>query len=327
MELTIAMSTYRDWEGVWATLHGLRLYHDLAETEILVLDNYGCELTEGHCLQQGFRYELFEGPVGTGPIRNALFERATGDVVLVIDSHVMLHHGALESLRAFYRSRPGCLDLIQGPLEFKDPNTWLTTMRDEWRKGMLGVWKAEDAVTTDELPTEAFEIWGTGMGLFACRRNAWLGLNPHFRGFGGEEGYTMTKYRKAGRRTLCLPGLKWAHRFGRSQEPPYPAYKIDVCRNYMIGHRELGLDETRLLEHFKDDLPIDVLLDVIKDVDLTMAGEVSPREQTTPETPLMQQAEVALDRLGHCERLLLMSKWFGKPLAISGETVESLPQF
>jgi hypothetical protein len=67
-----------------------------------------------------------------------------------------------------------------------------------------------------------FEIPAQGLGLFTCRKDAWLGFNPAFRGFGGEEGYIHTKYRQAGHRCLNLPFLGWMHRFGRVGGPTYP---------------------------------------------------------------------------------------------------------
>ena len=36
---------------------------------------------------------------------------------------------------------------------------------------------------------EPFEIPMQGLGMFSCRKEAWLGFNPLFNGFGGEEGY------------------------------------------------------------------------------------------------------------------------------------------
>ena len=49
-----------------------------------------------------------------------------------------------------------------------------------------------------------FEITMQGLGLFACRRDAWPGFNPAFRGFGGEEGYIHEKIRQRGGETLVL---------------------------------------------------------------------------------------------------------------------------
>jgi len=97
---------------------------------------------------------------------------------------------------------------------------------------------------------EPFEIPAQGLGLFTCRKDAWLGFNPHFRGFGGEECYIHEKYRQAGRRNLCLPALKWLHRFSRPNGPRYPLRTEDRVRNYVLGHQELGLDPTPVHDHF-----------------------------------------------------------------------------
>ncbi len=96
---------------------------------------------------------------------------------------------------------------------------------------------------------EPFEVPGQGLGLFGCRREAWLGFNPHFRGFGGEELYIHEKYRRAGRRNLILPFLRWNHRFGRAKTP-YALNRYDKIRNYVLGHLELGLSLGPIEEHF-----------------------------------------------------------------------------
>jgi hypothetical protein len=101
----------------------------------------------------------------------------------------------------------------------------------------------------DDLP---FEIPGQGLGLFSCRRDAWLGFNERFRGFGGEEMYIHEKFRQAGRKTLCFPMLKWGHRFGHVGGIPYrPTLTVwNKVRNYVLGHQELGLPLDRVYEHF-----------------------------------------------------------------------------
>jgi hypothetical protein len=95
-----------------------------------------------------------------------------------------------------------------------------------------------------------FEIPAQGLGLFTCRKDAWLGFNPSFRGFGGEEGYIHIKHRQAGRKCLNLPFLGWMHRFGRVGGPTYPLQRYDKVRNYVIGHQELGLPLDPIYEHF-----------------------------------------------------------------------------
>jgi glycosyl transferase family 2 len=98
--------------------------------------------------------------------------------------------------------------------------------------------------------SDPFEVPGQGLGLFSCRREAWLGFNKDFRGFGGEEMYIHEKYRQAGHRNLCLPFLKWGHRFGRPNGLPYVPLKWNKVRNYVLGHLELGLPLDRVEQHF-----------------------------------------------------------------------------
>lgn len=103
-----------------------------------------------------------------------------------------------------------------------------------------------------------FEVPGQGLGLFSCRKEDWLWFNEQFRGFGGEEMYIHQKFRNAGKRALCLPFLRWAHRFYRA-ENKYPLNIYDRVRNYVIGHKELGLDLAPVRKEFVDSgqLPID----------------------------------------------------------------------
>jgi hypothetical protein len=89
-----------------------------------------------------------------------------------------------------------------------------------------------------------------GLGIFACHRDAWLGFNPRFIGFGGEEGYIHEKFRRAGSRTLCLPFLRWSHRFQRPLGPPYRNVWDERVRNYLIGWHELELDPAPVTSHF-----------------------------------------------------------------------------
>ena len=97
-----------------------------------------------------------------------------------------------------------------------------------------------------------FEIPAQGLGLFSARKETWLGFNKHFRGFGGEECYIHEKYRQARRKTICLSGLKWWHRFGRIGGPPYTPLLTDKVRNYVLGHQELGKPFDDIREHFVD---------------------------------------------------------------------------
>lgn len=108
----------------------------------------------------------------------------------------------------------------------------------------------QDGFRPSLLDNEPFEIPGQGLGAFACRKEAWLGFNPHFRGFGGEELYIHAKFRKAGAKCLLLPFMGWWHRFERVGNPPYPVTRWNKVRNYVLGRVELGLPLDDIYEHF-----------------------------------------------------------------------------
>src|SRR5215213_2607663 len=264
--LTIGMATYNDFNGVYFTLQALRLYQDLRDTELLVVDNYGCpatkQLVEGWV--HGARYLLATEVRGTAAPRDLVFREARGEAVLCCDSHVLFAPGVIRRLKEYYRERPECPDLLQGPIVYDDLETISTHFDPVWRGEMWGIWATDPRGQDPE--EEPFEIPMQGMGAFSCRKGAWPGFNPMFRGFGWEEGYIHEKIRRAGGRCLCLPWLRWTHRFGRPAGPEYPLTVEEKLRNYLIGHAELGWDPTPVLAHFSEILPEDHVVGVAAEV-------------------------------------------------------------
>jgi hypothetical protein len=273
MDLTVGMATYRDFDGVYFTLQALRLYQDMDGVEVLVVDNFGCEATRALVERVGGRYLRSLQPVGTSAPRDAVFREARGEAVLCLDSHVMLAAGALGRLRRFYQEHPDCLDLLQGPLVEDDLKGLSSHFEPVWRDQMWGVWAHDPRAQTPD--GEPFDIPMQGLGLFSCRKAAWPGFHPGFRGFGGEEGYLHQKFRNLGRRCLCLPWLRWLHRFGRPAGVPYPIRLQDRITNYLIGHREVGLDETAVLKHFRTCATEGELLQALRDADAVLPGPPS----------------------------------------------------
>ena len=252
--VTVGMATYHDFDGVYFTLQALRLYQDMQDVELLVVDNFGCEDTKRFV--EGWsrgRYLLRNDIQGTAAPRDLVFREAAGEIVLCCDSHVLFPRGVIARLKQFYDEHPDCDDLLQGPLLYDDAELVSTHLDPVWRDEFWGIWATDPRGLEPE--GEPFEIPMQGLGAFACRRSAWLGFNPRFRGFGGEEGYIHEKFRQAGRRTLCLPWFRWMHRFGRPSGVPYPLTLEDKFRNYLIGHAELGLDLAPLLNQFSPRLP------------------------------------------------------------------------
>jgi hypothetical protein len=260
-ELTIGMAVFDDFDGVYFTIQALRLYHDLEHTELLVVDNHGCQQTEDFVRSSAHgRYILAQDVVGTAVSKDQVFRNANGKAVLCCDSHVLFAPGSIARLKRFYRDHPNCGDLLQGPLVYDDGELMSTHLDPVWRGQMWGVWATDERGLDRD--GEPFDIPMQGLGVFSCRAESWPGYHPEFRGFGGEEGYLHEKFRQAGRRCLCLPWLRWMHRFGRPHGVPYPLTVEDKLRNYLLGHAELGLDPGPVLSHFSQYLPTERIRDI-----------------------------------------------------------------
>lgn len=249
-KITLGMATHRDYDGVYFTIQAARLYHHI--DAYIVVDN-APDSPEGQATAKFLRRWVSEAkyipmpePVGTSAPRDRVFFEAEDGVVICVDSHVLLAPGAIDSIRNYFAANPDSNDLIHGPLLHDDLKNKSTHFTNVWSNDMWGQWGYDQRCEMGE----PFEILAQGLGLFACRKSAWLGFHPDFRGFGGEEWYVHEKYRKFGRKVLCLPGLCWAHRFGRPGGVPYPLRREDRIRNYIIGLNELNIPLDDAHKHF-----------------------------------------------------------------------------
>jgi hypothetical protein len=280
--LTIGMATYDDYDGAYFTIQSIRVNNPELDgaLEFVVIDNHPggpCseELSQLGTWIDGYRY-VPRGEWSGTAIRNAVFEEASSPFVLCIDSHVLIVPGALSKLIAYFEACPDSADLLQGPMLYDDLRKLTTHMEPRWRAGMYGVWESDPRGADPAAPS--FEIPMHGLGLFACRRTAWPGFNPDFRGFGGEEGYIHEKIRGRGGRTLCLPFLRWLHRFGRPLGLSYVNRWEDRMRNYVIGFNELGLDTTEMEVHFAELLGAETSARIFTEIKRDLV-EASHREE------------------------------------------------
>jgi len=148
LNLTIGMATAHDFDGVWFTVQALRLYYGFW-TEIIVVDNaptskHG-DMTAKYVASLGdpaIRYIAMPAPQGTAPPRQRVFDEATGDVVLCIDSHVLLWPGSLERLIGYFRANPDTRDLVSGPMVYDNLRATADLFMDVWNQGMRGIWSA-----------------------------------------------------------------------------------------------------------------------------------------------------------------------------------------
>jgi hypothetical protein len=255
-KLTIGMATHDDYDGVYFTIQSLRMHHPevLDQIEFVIIDNnptsnHGKALRElTDWIQEPLQYLPFT-KYKSSTIKNKVFELADTPYVLCMDCHVLLAQGSLKKLIDFYDQKKDQGNLLQGPLIYDDLKNYSTHFDFTWSDYMWGTWQTNKR--GEDPNGEPFEIFNQGMGLFSCRKESWLGFNKDFRGFGGEEGYIHKKYQKAGKKVMCLPFLRWLHRFGRPNAGNYPNNLEDRYRNYLMGFLELGIDTMEMKDHFR----------------------------------------------------------------------------
>lgn len=256
-KLTIGIPTHDDYDGLYFSIQAIRMFHKeiLEDVEFVIVDNnpnskHGETIRKFlNWIQEPTQYLPYTKHQST-TVKNKVFDLAETPYVVCMDSHVFVEPGSLRKLIDFFESGKDHGNLLQGPLVYDDMKSISTHFDLQWSSHMWGQWGTDDRGKDPN--GEPFEIPAQGMGLFACRKDAWLGFNREFRGFGAEEGYIHEKYRKNGKKTLCLPFLRWMHRFERPHGTTYPNNLKDRYKNYLIGFNELGLDTKELKEHFKD---------------------------------------------------------------------------
>ena len=256
-KLTIGMPTYDDYDGIYFSIQAIRMYHSevIDDIEFLIIDNnpdseHGKAAKHFSNSSPSINYIPFSEQTGPASSKNQVFKHTQTPYSMCMDGHVFLEAGSLKKLIDFYDRNPNTKDLHQGPLVYDDLNNISTHFDPTWRGQMYGIWATDDRGRNKN--ARPFEIEMTGCGVFSCRKDAWVGFNERFHGFGGEEGYIQEKFRQAGHKTLCLPFLRWVHRFGRPNGVKYPLTLFNKIKNYFIGHEELGLDLQPIRDHFSE---------------------------------------------------------------------------
>jgi hypothetical protein len=344
--ITLGMATYDDNAGLEMTVQSAAMHNTwqkVTDLEIVVIDN--SPIGSPHRdLNRSFvnfsrgvpvdaptfartplcKYVEMPHIIGTTAPRDAVFQHATADIVVVVDCHVMGYHNWLTRLLNWFDRNPNFMGLVHGPIMYNDLLTHQTHLNDRFRAGMRGTWSSmwrspsgdyfstEGVVVTDahsaaetqepmvryyrplpfeKYPTdangnatlpsgftlpggvawpghdrvlkqlgcvevgltdsdEAFEIPGCGMGMFACRKAAWPGFAKNCSGFGGEEMNIHDRFRKMGQKVVCLPFLKWWHRFERVGNHPYPNPTAAHVRNHLLWLAENGGTPERVHKHY-----------------------------------------------------------------------------
>ena len=216
---TLGIATYNDYDGLYFTVQAAKIYHKDIK-EIIILDNnpeslfgrLNKNLTNWQNENCKVKYIPYTEKKSTS-IRGKIFDHATQEYVIIADSHVLFLENSINSLKEYYLNHAKPYDFIQGPMMYDDLKSYSTHLDPFWRQNFFGVWATKN---TNE---KYFEIPSMGLGTFSCKKNEWLGFNPLFKGFGGEEGYIHEKYRKKGGRCICLQDFKWIHQLNGNSSP------------------------------------------------------------------------------------------------------------
>jgi hypothetical protein len=244
--LTIAMATHDDYDGVFFSIQALRIYHDICKTDavqFVLLDGNPSSEHGKACKtfienQVRGKYIPYTG-VPSSFNKYKTVDYAEGKYVLIMDCHVLLESQAISALLHYFSHNPNCKNLVQGPLWYDDLHNISTNFDQKWSGDMYGTWQTNKAAYD---AGEPFEIEMQGMGLLAFEKSAWQGISPHFKGFGAEEGYIAAKFRQWGGKNICLPQLRWNHRFGRPNGVKYPLILEDRIWNYFVGWLDITKD-------------------------------------------------------------------------------------
>jgi glycosyltransferase involved in cell wall biosynthesis len=280
--LTIGMATYDDYDGVFFSIQSLRMFHDICNTdqvEFIVLDNNSNSEHGKAC--KSFVENQVRGKYIVNNEQNSSFNKykivdyASGKYVLIIDCHVLIEKNGIDNLLKYFQENPNCKNLIQGPLWYDDLKNISTHFDPTWRGDMFGVWATNREKYDTGLP---FEIPMQGMGLLSFERSNWVGINKHFKGFGAEEGYIAEKFKRNGGKNICLPYLKWNHRFGRPNGVKYPLILEDRIWNYFVGWLEITKNPNDIMiysiyNYFRNRIPKERLDNILNDATNLILGE------------------------------------------------------
>lgn len=294
LKLTIGIATYDDHDMVAMTLHSLFVHHAdvLPQCEIMLVDNHPVYDTPNHPLERAttrfermmvwmnsssqenhdqliqmgqnppwkpavgkVTYIPMPHPTGTSAPRERIFLDAAAPNVMCIDGHVLLPSGVVSRLIDFYDNNPETNDFFQGPMVMDNHIDTQEGFDDLWRDGMWGTWMGD--YRGKDVDGAPFDIEAMGLGLFSCRKDSWLRWPEGLMGFGGEEHNVHIMWRESGRRTLCLPWLRWWHLFRDSVKgTPYPNITWQRLRNYVLWAKHIGrinpYKERELLMRCKD---------------------------------------------------------------------------
>lgn len=266
-KLTIGMACWDDVEGTFWSLSILRQFHLSYfsplrdEVELLVVDDMPQEQRELRhlCNLAGAKYVHKPKNLGPAHAKSSVFEEASGEYTLLIDSHVLCLPGSIDYLLKGVNDDRIKEDIWSGPLVSENGGIIATELQPKWRGEFWGIWHVDPSIQQQGVK----EIEGMGSAFFCMRTRNFIeieGFPKEFKGFGGEELILSELNRqKKGGRHLCHDALRWQHRFYKPRPVSYALTINDKYKNYVIGFYKCGYDTEAVRRYFSRKLPADQL--------------------------------------------------------------------
>ena len=252
------MACWDDVEGTFWTLSILRQFHVpyyshlRDQVELLVVDDMPTEQRELRHLCNLANAKFVHKPKAMGPAhaKSSVFEEASGDYTLLLDSHVLCLPGSVEYLLNGINSGAIGNDIWSGPLVSENGGIIATELLPRWRGEFWGIWDTDHSI----VEKKAKQIEGMGSAFFCMKTKNFIDnecFPKEFRGFGGEE-LIMSEInrQKTGGQHWCHDALRWQHRFYKPKPVSYTLTVNDKFKNYVIGFYRCGYDTESVRKYF-----------------------------------------------------------------------------
>lgn len=269
--LTVGTFFYGNELRLLSTIHSLQsqnITEDLRLVEVLLVVPFGEVVTQRithalNLLSNQFLVHIVQPSIEVfhpSGFRDFLFCKAQAPYVLCLEAGIQIFPETLIALHNYFSNNPTSSDLLQGFFQLKLHGETYVSKQGSWsftdQKSAITSLRWSPQLEPEDSAKETQEITTQQhLGLFACRRDAWLGFNPRFRGLGGEEGYLHTKFRQVHQRVFALPCLLWKYDTDLVDSQVRNVYWFDLLYNYAVGYRELGKDLKQLEVYLEKSLP------------------------------------------------------------------------
>jgi glycosyltransferase involved in cell wall biosynthesis len=263
-KLTIGCACYDDVEGLFWTMSIIRQFHvprENIDVELLCVDDMPTPQKDLNHLCNLLGAKYVHQPKNKGPAhaKNSVFENASGDYTLLVDSHVLCAPNSIRYILDGIENNKIQNDIWSGPLINESGHIYATELEPKWRGEFFGVWHTDNDIVAKDVK----EIEGMGSAFFCMSTQNFIkigGFPKEFSGFAGEEIILSELNRQHNNgKHLCHNTLRWQHRFLRTRPVSYVLTVNDKYKNYLIGFYKCGWDTSVVREYFRKRLPIDQL--------------------------------------------------------------------